>query len=218
MRNVVIGDIHGCNELLKRLLFQIDIQPQDTIITLGDYIDRGPDSHGVVETLIDLQQHCNLISLRGNHEDLLLRSDEVELQMTWLHNGAGATIDSYVKATLFEGNLTSIYDVVPPHHVQFFKSCKLYHEDDNNIFCHANYDPAIDMHLQSENDLLWKHAKNMSIPGPHQSGKKAWVGHTPQKDSTITDLGHISLIDVGSSRSGRLAAVDTISGKTWYAS
>ncbi len=71
-RILVIGDIHGCNNALQALLATIQPGPKDLIVTLGDYIDRGPDSFGVLETLIPLYEQSILLPLRGNHEVILM--------------------------------------------------------------------------------------------------------------------------------------------------
>lgn len=70
-RSIAIGDIHGCLLALKAIIAAIDLQPEDTIITLGDYIDRGPDSKGVLDQLIELEGRCNLIPLKGDHDEML---------------------------------------------------------------------------------------------------------------------------------------------------
>ena len=74
MRTLVIGDIHGCWRALQALLAAVDLRPDDRIITLGDYVDRGPNSRGVVERLIELHARGNLIPLRGNHDEMMLEA------------------------------------------------------------------------------------------------------------------------------------------------
>ena len=68
-RTIAIGDIHGCSAAFAAILAAIDIQPDDTLITLGDYVDRGIDSKGVLDQLIELESRCHLIPLMGNHEE-----------------------------------------------------------------------------------------------------------------------------------------------------
>ena len=71
-RTIAIGDIHGCSAALDALLKAIQPRPEDCIVTLGDYINRGPDSRGVIERLIELKDRCRLVSLLGNHDQMLL--------------------------------------------------------------------------------------------------------------------------------------------------
>jgi serine/threonine protein phosphatase 1 len=75
-REIAVGDSHGCSKALHALIEAIQPSPEDTIITLGDYIDWGPDSRGVLDQLIALGQRCTLVPLRGNHEEMLLAARE----------------------------------------------------------------------------------------------------------------------------------------------
>ncbi|MEM9538379.1 MAG: metallophosphoesterase family protein [Cyanobacteria bacterium P01_E01_bin.42] len=98
-RTIAIGDIHGCAIAFDLLLDSIALQPEDTVITLGDYIDRGNDSKGVIDRLIALHKKGQLIPLKGNHEIMLLearQSQEEERQ--WRKYGGEITLKSYVSA------------------------------------------------------------------------------------------------------------------------
>src|SRR5947209_816078 len=95
-RTVAVGDIHGCARALTTLVEAVQPTAVDTLIPLGDFIDRGPDSCGVLRLLIALRQRCRLIPILGNHEATLLaaRSDAWSLRF-WLSCGGSATLDSY---------------------------------------------------------------------------------------------------------------------------
>src|SRR4051812_8009821 len=95
-RTIAIGDIHGCSLALGALLDAIEPRPEDTIVTLGDYIDRGPDSRGALDLLIDLGRRCRLVPLLGNHEEMLFEAmaDSFPLEY-FLGVGGDATLDSY---------------------------------------------------------------------------------------------------------------------------
>ena len=84
-RTIAIGDIHGCSAALDALIAAIRPRPDDVIVTLGDYIDRGPDSQGVLEPLIDLGRRCRLIPILGNHDQMLLdvRSGNTRSTGSW---------------------------------------------------------------------------------------------------------------------------------------
>src|SRR5438128_342790 len=71
-RTIAVGDVHGCKAALDALLAAIEPEPADTLVTLGDYVDRGPDSRGVLDRLIGLAGRCRLVPLMGNHEEALL--------------------------------------------------------------------------------------------------------------------------------------------------
>src|SRR6516164_6293810 len=95
-RTIAIGDIHGCSKALAVLVEAIDPDPDDTIVFLGDYIDRGPDSFGVLEQVIALAQRCVVVPLRGNHEEMLISAarDHTALR-AWLSCGGVEALRSY---------------------------------------------------------------------------------------------------------------------------
>src|SRR4051794_21011629 len=95
-RTIAIGDIHGCAAALAALVEAIRPGPDDTVVTLGDYIDRGPDSRGVLDQLIALAGRCRLVPLLGNHEEMLIAAaaDATALR-SWLTCGGVAALRSY---------------------------------------------------------------------------------------------------------------------------
>src|SRR5262249_33858026 len=95
-RTIAIGDIHGCPDALAALIDAIAPSPEDTVVLLGDYIDRGPNSRGVLDRLIALARRCRLVPLLGNHEEALLDAlrDKDSLRR-WLTLGAADTLRSY---------------------------------------------------------------------------------------------------------------------------
>ena len=209
-RTIALGDIHGCSAALAAVIEAVNPQPDDTIIALGDYIDRGPDSHGVVEQLLALSERCQLIPLLGNHESLLLavrHADEQEEAFDFWVRGCGgdATLDSY------GGRL----DRIPPAHWNFFASLRRFHETDTHLFVHANYRPHVALADQPDEVLLWSHL--IKTPLPHISGKTAIVGHTPQPTGQILDAGHLVCIDTWCFGQGYLTAYDVHSREIWQA-
>src|SRR5580698_10046109 len=95
-RTIAIGDIHGCSKALGALIDAIAPRAEDAIVTLGDYIDRGSDSRGVLDKLITLAGHCRLIPLLGNHEEKLLDAlHSTENLRSWLTCGGADTLRSY---------------------------------------------------------------------------------------------------------------------------
>ena len=204
MRTIAIGDIHGCSKALDELVRLIAPVPTDTLVFLGDYIDRGPDSRGVVDRILALEKQCNVIALRGNHEEMLLagyHDPKSSHAAFWRSNGGEQTIQSY-------GSV----DQIPAEHIDFFQRCPLYHESDTHIFCHASYDPVLPMDQQTIEALLW-HSLRQSIPGPHKSGKIAVVGHTVHDE--IVDVGHLICIDTWCCGRGWLTGFDIDSHERW---
>jgi serine/threonine protein phosphatase 1 len=207
-RTIAIGDIHGCARALAALIEAVDPRPQDTIVALGDYVDRGADSKGVLEQLIELARRTTLVPLVGNHEEMLLavRQDPNQLE-PWLRFGGVATLDSY-------GSLS--IGAIPDDHFAFLESCRLIHESDRHFFVHANYAPDVPLDQQNAETLVWLSMRD-SVPTPHVSGKVALVGHTPQKDGEVLDLGHLKCLDTGCCYGGWLTALDVESGEIWQA-
>lgn len=145
----LIGDIHGYYNKLSALFDKIKkhITDNDTIIFLGDYIDRGHHSFEVIDFLIDLQKRYNTIYLRGNHESMFLNYLQGHDVSLFMYNGGQATIDSYIE------NMGSLR--LPEDHKTFFNSLKLYHETDDFIALHAGLRPGIPVELQSSYDMIW---------------------------------------------------------------
>src|SRR5262245_45828396 len=131
MRTLAIGDIHGCSAALDRLLELVRPGPDDMIVTLGDYVDRGPDSRGVLDRLIRLHLTGRLVALRGNHEIMMLTAREnYQYYETWLSVGGRSALKSYgPDATL---------DDVPAVHWRFIEQdCGDWYETDTHIFIHG---------------------------------------------------------------------------------
>ncbi len=208
-RLIAIGDIHGCLAALQALWQAIAPEPEDTIVVLGDLVDRGPDSKGVVESLIDYSQRLKVVAIRGNHEEMMLDVvRDKQPPFRWLQYGGVDTLDSYG----FSGDL----EVIPPEHMAFFESMLEYYETDDHLFIHANYDPKLPMKDQSATHLRWLKLTD-STPIVHESGKRAIVGHTHDYDGEIFDVGHLICIDTFCYGGGWLTAIDVHSGQVWQA-
>jgi serine/threonine protein phosphatase 1 len=204
-RTIAIGDIHGCSTALVALIDAIDPQSDDTIITLGDYVDRGIDSKGVLDQLIALADRCRLVPILGNHDEMMLRSrDGKDDFKFWMNCGGIAALDSY-------GSSGRI-DLIPAAHFRFLERCLSYHETDTHFFVHANYRPDLPLNRQDDRSLRWLSLRD-SVPGPHCTGRIAVLGHTPQPD--VLDLGHLVCIDTGCCNGGWLTALDVGSGEKW---
>lgn len=208
-RQFAIGDIHGDIDALDSLLEHIRPTKHDTVVFLGDYIDRGQDSCAVVERLINLKRHspAQIITLLGNHEQMLLDStigdndnDKAYWQSQWAHNGAKETIMSY-KAHGFSK--------IPDHHFDFYQSLSLYHENEKFIFTHATPSPDKALTEQTRENLLWQRpsSKIMTNGYTHKSGKTLVCGHTPQH-TFPTCCKKMLLIDTGCGKGGTLTALN----------
>lgn len=206
-RILAIGDIHGCVRALDCLLDHLRPKAGDLIITLGDYIDRGPNSPEVIERLIEIQALGLLLPLLGNHEIMFLVSLEHESERHfWLDSGGQQTLDSY------GGEM----ELVPQAHVEFIRSCQRYWEGDQHFCIHANYDPTRDLAAQNDYVAFWEHLTT-NVPGPHKNGKTAIVGHTPQRKGNPLVKEHLVDIDTFCYGSGYLTALDLHAEHVWQA-
>jgi len=169
-RIFIIGDIHGCLDMLKALMDKLDWNPsKDGLIFLGDYIDRGKDSKGVVDYIIGLKKiSANIQCLMGNHEELFLNYFKGEDDGAFIYNGGGSTLTSY-----FEGGDKDI----DQDHISFYKSLLLSIELDDYYVVHAGFRPGVDVKDQSSKDLLW--IREPFIFSDFNFGKKIIFGHTP---------------------------------------
>ena len=205
-RTIAIGDIHGCASALRTLLAEIGPTPNDTLVTLGDYVDRGPDSRGVLDTLIELKSRCRLVPLLGNHEQMLFSARASQMMCKhWLRFGGDATLRSFGPLGL---------SALTPQHLTFLEGCHMHFETPTHLFVHANYDPTRPIDQQDEDTALSLSLRE-SLPGPHVSGKTVIVGHTPQKSGEILDLGYLKCLDTNCCEGGYLTAMDVGSGQTW---
>jgi serine/threonine protein phosphatase 1 len=214
-RIIAIGDIHGCSRALRELLAAIELQTDDTLIFLGDYIDRGPNSRDVLEQIILLKEQCHLVTILGNHEEKLLEAlHDVSNLRLWLELGGIDTLRSYGWEKWSQKR--SLAEWLPTDHRQFIQHCLPYFETDTHLFMHAGYVPELAMEAQPALALRWR-AIDAESARPHDSGKIAIVGHTPQLSGEILDLGFLICIDTNCARGGWLTALDVCSGKHWQA-
>ena len=186
MKTFVIGDVHGRRSQLKRLIEMLPRKASDTLVLLGDLIDRGEDAPGTVSDVIELQRTApeRIIALRGNHEQMLLdlldgRSD------LWFHPAVGSelTFEQYAGREVsmalrvdFDAAVRAVKKIVPPAHVEFFRQMPLYYEDDYAIYVHAGL--CVGKHPRdcSPQQLLWARDLNFF---KNYRGKPCIFGHTP---------------------------------------
>jgi serine/threonine protein phosphatase 1 len=214
-RTVAIGDIHGCADALAALITAIRPGPEDTLVALGDYIDRGSNSRGVLDQLTSLAGRCRLVPLLGNHDELLLDAlrDTTALRR-WLTLGGADTLRSY--GWIPGGPRRTLSDWIPRRHREFLAGCWPYYETDTHLFVHAGFVPELTMDAQPGLALRWR-VTDATSASPHCSGKLAVVGHTPQLSGEILDLGFLVCIDTNCARGGWLTALDTATGRVWQA-
>lgn len=198
MSTFAIGDIHGCRDALDQLLAKLPFDDGDRLVFLGDYIDRGPDSKGVVDRLISLRDSRpagSTVFLMGNHEEMLLDYLRGVGEERFLRVGGTETVISYGGFPLH----------LPDEHRRFFNGLRLSWEDDRYIYVHAGLRPGVPMDAQSPEDLVW--IRGDFLYSDYVFEKKVVFGHIPMKDSnpfvSVTKIG----VDTGAVYGGRLTAV-----------
>ena len=215
-RTIAIGDVHGCSAALAALVRAIELTELDTLVFLGDYIDRVPDSRGVLGQVIELGKRCTVVPLLGNHEEMLLAALEGQSELRyWLKFGGTEALASYGYRGGSEPRSADLRALIPTAHLQFVKGCRDYFETVQHIFVHAYYEPDRLLHEQRWDGLRW--ASLPPVPARHCSGKVAIVGHTPQKSGEILDLGYLKCIDTFCHGGGWLTALEVRTGKVWQA-
>ncbi len=191
-----IGDIHGCSNALNKLIDKLPFQKADTLIFLGDYIDRGANSKEVVNAILSLKKrHKNIITLRGNHEEMLLEFWHGKLDFSiWAYNGALATFRSYDVRKVEE---------IDSAHLDFFQQTRYYYETEDYIFVHAGLAPGIPLEKQSRGSMLW--IREEFIYSDYNFGKIVVFGHTPLQSPLVmpNKIG----IDTGCVYGGELTSV-----------
>ncbi len=195
-RFFVVGDIHGSYEKLKAILAHLDWSPGggDQLIFLGDYIDRGPQSYEVVQTVAELaDRHPEVIALKGNHESMFLDFITGQGETQLFANGLSATVRDYCRS----GRGLSA------DHLRFYRGLRLCHETEDYIFVHAGLVPGLPLDRQSPHDLLW--VRDEFLLSDYDFGKTVVFGHTPFKEPFIAP-GRLGL-DTGAVFGGPLTAV-----------
>lgn len=210
MRTLAIGDIHGCFTALQTLEREMAFKDDDLIITVGDYVDRGPDSKSVIDWLIARHRRGGkLVALQGNHELIMLwsRFDSLS-QKSWMSSfvGGDATLASYGTAW----RAARIVDV-PDEHWDFIVNHMMrYHETETHIFVHASVVPSIAMSEQTDEILFWERFADLP---PHCSGKPVICGHTAQANGLPKVASHGVCIDTGACKGGWLTCLDVLTGE-----
>lgn len=207
-RLIAVGDIHGCLRQLKLVLEAINPQPEDVFVFLGDFVDRGPDSKGVIDEVINLGKICTVYPICGNHEEMVLGAF------------AGGPSDHHFWCKFGGIEMLASYGVnqaknLPGEHLYFISKCFDYIETEDFIFVHAGCDHNAPPDRQSGDKLRWN--KFPDEPKPHISGKTVICGHTVHPK--ILNLGFLMCIDTGCGviQTGRLTAIDVKSGRVWQA-
>lgn len=183
-RLIVIGDIHGAVTALHRLLDRLEPRADDTLLFLGDYIDRGEDSRAAIDYLMALEQVHRCMFLKGNHEDMFLNAlqggnDE---WMAWLGNGGVTTLRDFGHA------------LPAPRYISWLQRLPLHHETDTHYFVHAGLRPGVPPEASTDADRLW--IREPFLSSTYDWGKRVVFGHTVQIEGPLVQPNKIG-IDTG---------------------
>jgi serine/threonine protein phosphatase 1 len=187
-----VGDVHGSLQKLSDLVARCERHAADrpaSFVFLGDYIDRGPDSRGVIDALMNLQSRLGdrVIALKGNHEAVAIEVIDGEGdEAMWLREGGAATLRSYGVRRARQ---------LPNDHVAWLRSLPLRYDDGRRLFVHAGIDPDRPLDAQNDHDLLWIREPFLSDPRDH--GRLIVHGHTPQNAGMPDLRGNRLNLDTG---------------------
>lgn len=186
MNTIAIGDIHGRRVALEELLNHLDPE-RDRLVFLGDYCDRGPDTRGVLDLLVNIAAAApETVFLRGNHDAMMVMARlDPTCRTRWLQDFEGsATMRSYGSTSLA---------AVPDRHWLFLEqTCRNWYATHNHLFVHGGVNPELPMDGHPVRDLHWRRLHDAL---PHVSGKRVICGHTQQRAGLPYNMGHTVCID-----------------------
>ena len=176
-RKIVIGDIHGCLKTFERLLDTLALEADDQLFLVGDYVDRGPDSKGVLDKVMSLESEAfESVVLMGNHEQLFVNDYKCETEKGWFDMASPELLKSFGLPNL---------KPLPVTYPRFCNTLPLYYEDDDLVIVHAGFNFELDDPLSDEKSMLW-------IRDWYKYLDKAWLGerilvhgHTPRTRTEI---------------------------------
>jgi serine/threonine protein phosphatase 1 len=180
MSTYVISDIHGSNKTFRKALKSVKLRKTDKLLLLGDLIDRGNDSKGVLDTVFLLKQHgFEVICLRGNHEQMLLDArNDITSKVNWLKNGGKNTLQSF---------LTSKLSLIPDKYFKFLETTITHLEIGKFIFVHAGINMTIEKPYEDEFSLLWLRDWKSVYSSKWLDDRKVIHGHSPMKKTEIKE-------------------------------
>jgi serine/threonine protein phosphatase 1 len=217
MRLYAIGDVHGRLDLLRAMHAEIRAElmrdrPDDwRIVHLGDYVDRGPDSAGVIAFLMErIAEDGRVVALAGNHDmallDFLREGDRTQMFRRFGGNDTARSYGTHVDfatASSAEAGRMALAAAIPPSHLDFLRGLPRSAEFGDFFFCHAGIRPGVPLDRQDPQDLIWIRDAFLNFPGLHP--KVVVHGHTPQDQAEI--MPNRVNLDTLAYASGRLTAL-----------
>jgi serine/threonine protein phosphatase 1 len=220
-RVYAVGDVHGrldaLQPLIRTIADDLEAAPPSQpamLVFLGDYVDRGPESRGVVDMILRMKGQAGLEvrTLKGNHEEALLQFlAQPTFGAAWLEHGGGATLASYgvqppasrTDPDAWAEVSAAFAEALPPEHLAFYRGLELMLDLGDYAFVHAGVRPGVPWNQQAERDMLWIRQEFLQEKGPF--GKVIVHGHTPMEEAQV--LPHRIGVDTGCYATGVLTAV-----------
>ena len=220
MKCYVVGDVHGCLSELASLVESLPLERGDTLVFLGDYVDRGPDSKGVIDYLAALHgnDEHKTVFLRGNHEDMMLSYMGLSGHHgdAFLLNGGLDTLASYGVAapTASPGAADGhrLLAALPPEHVEFLVRLDPWYFVDGFLCVHAGINPGRPWDEQIGEELIW--IRHEFIVNPHTLPQTVLFGHTPMRE-VFFNLPYKIGLDTGLVYGNALSCLE-VTGRTLY--
>jgi len=213
-RLFAVGDVHGCAAELETLLAALPLATGDTVVFVGDYVDRGPDSARVIELALDMARRTDVrtVCLRGNHEDMCLAylGGPGHWADAWLDNGGRATLRSWGLDPATPA--AEVAAAIPPAHRAFLDGLRRWHVTDAHLVVHAGIRPGRPLDAQDDEELYW--IREPFLASTHGLPQTIVFGHTPYRD-VFVDLPYKVGIDTGCVYGGMLTCLETTSGRLW---
>jgi len=227
LRVYAVGDIHGHSDLLETLARRIEADLRDTstpavTIFLGDYVDRGPDSAGVLDRLSRRDFPTEFLVLRGNHEEVMLKFlEDADILESWRNYGGLETLHSYgvdvfpaMRGIGYEAIRNSFLERLPRSHAQFLRDTAHSTTFGDYFFCHAGARPGVPLDEQTPRDLLWIRDEFLEFRGGWD--RVVVHGHTPVSQPEL--LASRINVDTGAFASSILTAVALEGSQQWIIS
>lgn len=236
MKTWVVADVHGDCDKLKLAYQNTPTSTGDKIVFLGDYVDRGPDSYDVVEFILGLKKYYDVVTLKGNHDDVFIQNLKDGV-WDFYNQGQKKTLQSYVKNCAPSMKVNELCEFrwsdLPDTHKDFYSNLLSYHQDElGNLFVHGGINRHLQLHEQNDDLFLWDRDLLNSARSFHYSTagkegytfkiktnnvKKIFVGHTPVQyfmKSSPQTYGPVTVLDLGSGKydEGKVCFLDTFTG------
>lgn len=207
-RLFAIGDIHGCAAELAALVGGLGLAAGDTVCFVGDYLDRGPDSKGVIDFLLNARatsSDVEWVFLKGNHEDMCLAflGRPGQWGESWFMNGGAAAVRSYGVAAHSEAAV--VEGAMPEAHLVFLEGLGRAHRWQDYLFVHAGIRPGVPWEQQTDEDIFW--IREEFLLHPHGLPETVVFGHTPHRN-VLVHLPYKIGIDTGLVYGGALTALE----------